>query len=87
LRFVSSSIALAPTLASLALPAAPPLDITPPAIEKVIKVELPPPAGSAVAAVGEEPSAASASEPDAAAVSAAPVAAEPDAAPYPQSEP
>jgi hypothetical protein len=86
LRFVSSSVAMAPTLASLA-PAAPPLDITPPAIGQVIKVELPPPAGSAVAAAGEVPSVASVSQPDPAAISPAPIATEPDAAPYPQSEP
>lgn len=85
LRFVSSSVALAPTLVSFA-PAAPPLDITPPAIEKVIKGELPPPAGSTVAAASEEAAVAPAVEPSAA-VPAEPEAVEPEAAPYPQTEP
>lgn len=49
LRFVSSSSTFAPKLASLA-PAAPPLDITPPATAPVVKQELPAPDGSVLAA-------------------------------------
>jgi len=85
LRFVSSSIALAPTPASFT-PAAPPLDITPPAIEKVIKDELPPPAGSIVAAADDRhPVVPAAGPPDLTAADL--TAVEPDAAPYPQAEP
>jgi hypothetical protein len=61
LRFVvSSNSPFAPTLASLA-PAAPPLDITPPAIAPVTKEELPAPEGSVLAAAPDtDPAAATA---------------------------
>jgi hypothetical protein len=84
LRFVVSNTAFTPTLASLSVPAAPPLDITPPAIEKVSKEELPAPPGATTAKSNDEP-------PIATAAPAAPASAPPapDAAPQasPQASP
>jgi hypothetical protein len=55
MRFVASGSAFTPTLASLT-PAAPPLDITPPAIEKVVRQEMPAPAGLPTAPSREDSS-------------------------------
>jgi hypothetical protein len=52
LRFVAANTGFTPTLASLA--PAPPLDITPPAIERVTREELPAPAGSTVASAKDD---------------------------------
>jgi hypothetical protein len=79
LRFVASSSAFVPTPVSLA-PAAPPLDITPPATGQVTKEELPAPAASTVPHDKDDRPVA-AIEPD------TPLSAEPDGAPYPSAEP
>jgi len=80
LRFVVSNTAFTPTLASLTVPAAPPLDITPPVIEKVSKEELPAPPGATTAKSNDEPPIATAAPAAPASVSPAPDAA-PQASP------
>jgi hypothetical protein len=74
LRFVASNSTLTPTLVNFTPPPAPPLDITPPAIERVTKEELPAPAGSIVASAKDEPPPTSAEPPK-------PTAEQPAAAP------